>query len=71
VKTCCQEAIRLTTLLAAHPIGNGQWGMALAALMLFNGARLVARTDPAGNILRLQEQDRQKWNQGMIARGLF
>jgi len=67
----CQEAIRLTTLLAAHPVGNRPMVHALAALMLFNGARLVARTDPAGNILRLKEQDRQKWNQGMIARGLF
>jgi RNA polymerase sigma-70 factor (ECF subfamily) len=67
----CEEAIRLTTLLAAHPVGNRPVVHALAALMLFNGARLVARTDPGGNILRLKEQDRSRWNQSMIARGLF
>jgi RNA polymerase sigma-70 factor (ECF subfamily) len=67
----CHEAIRLTTLLGAHPIGDRPVVHALAALMLFNGARLVARTDPEGNILRLKEQDRTKWNQAMIARGLF
>jgi RNA polymerase sigma-70 factor (ECF subfamily) len=67
----CHEAIRLTTLLAAHPVGDRPVVHALAALMLFNGARLIARTDPEGNILRLKEQDRTKWNQAMIARGLF
>jgi RNA polymerase sigma-70 factor (ECF subfamily) len=39
--------------------------------MLLNGARLPARQDPEGNILRLQEQARSSWDQAMIARGLF
>src|SRR5207253_4499562 len=44
---------------------------ALVALMLLNAARLPARTDSEGNILRLKEQDRATWNQVMIARGVF
>ena len=44
---------------------------ALAALMLFNAARLSARTDSAGNVLRLREQDRSSWDKGMIARGML
>jgi predicted RNA polymerase sigma factor len=39
--------------------------------MLFNAARNAARLDGAGNLLRLQEQDRACWNQTMIARGMF
>jgi RNA polymerase sigma-70 factor (ECF subfamily) len=66
----CQEAIRLTLLLAAHPATRGPKTHALLALMLLNAARLPARTDDAGNLLRLHEQDRRAWNQTMIQRGL-
>jgi predicted RNA polymerase sigma factor len=37
---------------------------------LLNAARLPARTDSEGNILRLKEQDRSIWNQALIARGM-
>jgi RNA polymerase sigma-70 factor (ECF subfamily) len=67
----CYEAIRLGGLLAKHPAGNRPRTHALLALMLLNGARLPARQDPEGNILRLQEQARSSWDQAMIARGLF
>jgi RNA polymerase sigma factor (sigma-70 family) len=67
----CHEAIRLTTMLAAHPVGNQPRVHALAALMLLNGARLPARVDDAGNILRLEDQDRSRWDRSMIARGMF
>jgi RNA polymerase sigma factor (sigma-70 family) len=67
----CAEAIRLTDLLAAHPSGNLGKTHALLALMLFSAARLPARLDNEGNLLRLQEQDRTLWNQPMIARGMF
>lgn len=66
----CYEAIRLAMLLAAHPEGNQPRTHALAALMFLNAARLQARTDSEGNILRLKEQDRSLWNKGMIARGM-
>jgi RNA polymerase sigma-70 factor (ECF subfamily) len=66
----CHEAIRLTLQLAAHPATRQPRTLALLALMLFNAARLPARTDDAGHLLRLHEQDRTAWNRGMIARGL-
>jgi RNA polymerase sigma factor (sigma-70 family) len=67
----CYEAIRLGGLLAEHPAGNRPGTHALLALMLLNGARLKARLDHDGNILRLKEQIRSSWDQAMIARGLF
>ena len=67
----CAEAIRLTDLLAAHPSGNLARTHALLALMLFSTARLPARLDNEGNLLRLQDQDRSLWNQPMITRGMF
>ncbi len=67
----CHEAIRLGGLLAEHPAGNRPRTHALLALMLLNGARLKARLDNDGNILRLKEQTRSTWDQTMIARGFF
>jgi RNA polymerase sigma factor (sigma-70 family) len=67
----CFEAIRLGTLLAGHPLGNQPRTHALVALMCLNAARLSARTDAEGNILRLQEQDRSTWNKTLIARGIY
>lgn len=67
----CDEAIRLADLLARHPAGNRPKTHALLALMLLNAARSPARVDNEGNLLRLQDQDRNKWNRAMIARGMF
>jgi len=66
----CHEAIRLGSLLAEHPAGNQPRTHALVALILLSAARLPARTDSEGNILRLKEQDRSIWNQVLIARGM-
>lgn len=67
----CHEAIRLTGLLAEHAAGNVPKTHALLALMLINTARLPARQDSDGNLLLLNEQDRTRWDQAMIARGMF
>jgi RNA polymerase sigma factor (sigma-70 family) len=67
----CSEAIRLATLLAEHPLTNQPRIHALIALMLLDGARLPARVDSEGNILRLKEQDRSLWNRKMIEYGIF
>ncbi len=67
----CLEAIRLAGLLAEHPAGNQPKTHALLALMLLNAARIPSRVDHEGNLLRLQEQDRARWHQPMIARGMF
>lgn len=66
----CHEAIRLVTLLVDHPSTRAPRTFALLALMLLNAARLGARTDDAGNLLRLHEQDRSTWDQAMIQRGI-
>ncbi len=67
----CHEAIRLAALLVEQPIGNRPRVHALLALMLLNTARLPTRLDDTGNILRLQEQNRGRWDHALIARGLF
>ena len=67
----CHEAIRLASLLAEHAAGNQPRTHALAALMLLNAARIPARLDGEGNLLRLEEQDRTRWDRAMIARGMF
>src|SRR6202000_585396 len=67
----CQEAIRLMDLLVKNPAGNRPVAHALLALMLLNAARISARVDDEGNLLRLQEQDRSKWDKALIARGMF
>jgi RNA polymerase sigma-70 factor (ECF subfamily) len=67
----CHEAIRLTELVAEHPTGNQPRTHALLSLMLLNASRLPARLDADGNILRLEEQDRARWDQAMVARGMF
>lgn len=66
----CHEAIRLLTLLTDHPATRGPRSFALLSLMLFNAARLPARTDDAGNLLRLHEQNRADWDGVMIQRGI-
>lgn len=67
----CHEAIRLMTLLVAHPSGNTPRSHALLALMLLTAARFPSRLDEHGDLLRLDDQDRSKWNQDLIGRGLF
>jgi RNA polymerase sigma-70 factor (ECF subfamily) len=42
----------------------------LLALLLLYAARLTARTDDAGNLLRLHEQDRAAWDRAMIHHGI-
>jgi RNA polymerase sigma-70 factor (ECF subfamily) len=67
----CQEAIRLAVLLAKHPAGNQPKNHALLALMLLNAARTPTRVDGAGNLLLLKDQDRSRWHQPTIARGMW
>jgi RNA polymerase sigma factor (sigma-70 family) len=67
----CSEAIHLATLLAEHPLTNQPRIHALISLMLLDGARLPARVDAEGNILRLKEQNRSLWNRRMIEHGML
>lgn len=66
----CLEAIRLARLVADHPRLDRPKAHALASLLLFQGARLAARIDTAGNPLLLAEQDRGLWDREMIFEGM-
>lgn len=58
----CEEAIRLGTLLAGHPVGAAPPTFALLALMHLHAARLASRQDATGGLLLLEEQDRRRWD---------
>ena len=69
----CAEAIRLGRLLAALLDDGGlraAEATALVALMLLTDARRPARTDLAGDVVLLEDQDRARWDAGEIAEGL-
>jgi RNA polymerase sigma factor (sigma-70 family) len=62
------EAIRLVRGLRRILPGEGEVS-ALLALMLLTDARRPARTSPGGDLVPLAEQDRTRWDQGLIAEG--
>jgi RNA polymerase sigma-70 factor (ECF subfamily) len=64
----CEEAARLCHLLCGHARVRSPATFALLALMLFHAARFEARTDAQGRLLLLEDQDRTKWDQDLIAR---
>ena len=66
----CAEAMRLASLLVMHPTGNTPRSHALLALMLLTSARFPSRVNDQGDLLRLDDQDRSKWDQPLIERGL-
>ncbi len=64
----CEEAIRLGRLLS-ELMPDEPEVMGLLALMLLNEARRPARTDGAGDLVTLEEQDRSLWDRERIAEG--
>jgi RNA polymerase sigma-70 factor (ECF subfamily) len=66
----CEEAVRLALLLVEHPVGAMPETDALLAVMYLHAARFDARIDPAGGLLLLEEQDRSRWDQELVALGL-
>lgn len=66
----CDEARRLTLILAEHPAGRTPETFALLALMYLHAARLSARQDGSGGLLLLEEQDRAQWDQRQVQIGL-
>lgn len=65
-----REAIRLGEILARHPLTGVPSVRALVAVMLLQSSRFAARTDDAGALLTLEEQDRAQWDRERIGRGL-
>jgi RNA polymerase sigma-70 factor (ECF subfamily) len=69
----CAEAIRLVRvlndLLAMQGLADAE-ARGLLALMLLHHARRAARTDAAGDLVVLEDQNRQLWDRLMIEEGL-
>ena len=67
----CAEAIRLgrlvQNLMGPQPPSEVD---GLVALMLLHDSRRDARSDDAGNLIVLEEQDRTRWNHGQITEAL-
>ncbi len=66
----CNEAIRLVAVLLQHPLGKTPTSYALASLMTLTAARLPARTDAAGNLISLFDQDRTRWDRARLNEGM-
>ncbi len=66
----CDEALRLALMLRDDPAGARPETDALVALMCLHAARFDARVDGLGGLLLLAEQDRSRWDQELIRRGL-
>ena len=64
----CAEAIRLGRLLA-QLMPDEPEVMGLLALMLLLEARREARTTPDGGLVLLADQDRRRWDRGLITEG--
>jgi RNA polymerase sigma factor (sigma-70 family) len=64
-----EEAIRLTRMVQRMLPDDGEV-TGLLALMLLIDARRPARTNAAGELITLAEQDRTLWDQALIAEGV-
>lgn len=65
----CQEGIRLGRLLVELMPGVAE-ANALLGLMLLHDSRRDARTTPTGDLVILEEQDRQQWDRAQIGEGV-
>lgn len=66
----CHEAMRLVRLLAAHPSTALPSTHALLSLMCLNAARFKARIGDDGQIVLLQDQQRNRWDSALIQEGV-
>jgi RNA polymerase sigma-70 factor (ECF subfamily) len=67
----CNEAIRLCRLLVdlLPDDGSSAEARGLLALLLLHDSRRAARTNPAGELVLLEEQDRTLWDNAQIREG--
>ena len=61
----CDQAVRLATVLVWLMPGLAE-AKGLLALMLFHRARQAARVDGAGDLVRLEDQDRSIWDRAAV-----
>lgn len=66
----CFEAIRLAEVLSTHVVTASPKTHAATALFCFQASRLPARTDHAGELILLADQDRTVWDKRLIGHGL-
>ena len=64
----CAEAIRLARVLVSLMPDEPE-ALALLALMLLHDARRDARTGPAGEMVLLEDQDRDQWDRAKVDEG--
>lgn len=69
-KELCFEAIRLTSHILDHASLPSHHANSLMALMHFQASRFESRINDEGMLLTLKEQDREKWDRDLIAKGL-
>lgn len=63
------EALRLASMLA-NLMPDEPEAQGLLSLIAFQASRNQARLDPAGRPILLEDQDRSRWDEGLIRRGL-
>ena len=66
----CDDAVRLTLILANHRYGQVPETFALLALMYLHLARMASRQNDDGSLLLLHDQDRSLWSATHIQQGL-
>jgi RNA polymerase sigma-70 factor (ECF subfamily) len=64
----CAEAIRLARALS-QLMPDEPEALGLLALMLFHDARRATRVDDAGDLVRLEDQDRARWDRAETEEG--
>jgi RNA polymerase sigma-70 factor (ECF subfamily) len=70
-KELCLEAMRLNYFLIENETTNKPIVNALMALMCFHSSRFEARTNQIGEPILYDQQDRNLWNEELIAKGNF
>ncbi len=70
-KELCLEAMRLNYFLIENETTNKPIVNALMALMCFHSSRFEARTNQIGEPVLYDQQDRNLWNEELIAKGNF
>jgi predicted RNA polymerase sigma factor len=66
----CADALRLTELLLEDRATTHADVHALAGLFCFDTARIATRVDEHGVFVPLEDQDRARWDRGLIERGV-
>jgi len=70
-KDICFEAIRLAEILTEHKTCDAPQLNALLSLMCFNAARFEARINEAGELVTLENQNRDLWDEELINAGMY